>query len=94
MPDSSSAIPREEFERFLHVLTHEIRNRLNGIALEAADLAEQAGPQADAARLQRQIQECSSFLKKVRTALAPDDPQAERSALAEFVKSLREGKKA
>ena len=86
-------VPREEFEKFLLVFTHEIRNRLNGIALEAADLAEQArltaGPPADAARLQQQVQECSAFLKKVRETLAPDDPQAERTALADFVKKLR-----
>ncbi len=37
-------VPREEFEHFLVALTHEIRNRLNGIALEAADIAELAGP--------------------------------------------------
>lgn len=93
-PSGESAVPREEFERFLHVLTHEIRNRLNGIALEAADLAEQAGPQADSTRLQQQIQDCSTFLKKIRTTLAPDDPQVQRAELAEFVKALREGKKA
>src|SRR5579863_4972734 len=89
-------VPREEFEKFLHAFTHEIRNRLNAIALEAADLAEQArltagsttGPPADATRLQQQVQECSAFLKKVREALAPDDPRAERAALADFTKKL------
>ena len=39
-----SAVPREEFEKFITALTHEIRNKLNTIALEAADLAEMAGP--------------------------------------------------
>jgi signal transduction histidine kinase len=89
-PDAMTAVPREEFEKFLHVLIHEIRNRLNSIALEAADLAEQPGPRADAARLQQQVQECSAFLKKVREALAPDAPQVEKMALADFVKKLRE----
>jgi len=84
------AVPRAEFEQFLSALTHEIRNRLNSIALEAADLAEQAGPPADAVRLQRYVQECSGFLKKVRETLAPDDPNAEKMTLPEFVKRLRE----
>jgi signal transduction histidine kinase len=83
-------VPRDEFEQFLGALTHEIRNRLNSIALEAADLAEQAGPPADAMRLQQYVQDCSAFLKKVRETLAPDDPHAEKMALAEFVKRLRE----
>jgi signal transduction histidine kinase len=91
-PNGESAVPREEFERFLHVLTHEIRNQLNGIALEVADLAEQAGPQADSSRLQQQIQECSVFLKKIRETLAPDDPTAEKVALGDFTKKLRERK--
>ncbi len=85
-----TAVSREEFERFLHALTHEIRNRLNGIALEAADLSEQAGPPADATRLHQQIQDCSAFLKRVRDLLAPDAPEAERAALADFIKKLRE----
>jgi signal transduction histidine kinase len=85
-----NAVPREEFERFLSALTHEIRNRLNSIALEAADLAEQAGPPADAMRLQQYVQDCSAFLKKVRETLAPDDPNADKMALGEFVKRLRE----
>jgi len=89
-PEQPATVPREEFERFLVVFTHEIRNKLNAIALEAADLAEQIGPSADAARLQQQVQECSAFLKKVRQALAPDDPRAEKVALPEFVKKMRE----
>ncbi len=85
-------VPREEFELFLHVLTHEIRNRLNGIALEAADLAEQAGPQSDSTRLQQQIQECSTFLKRMRETLAPDDTTVKKVSLADFTKQLRERK--
>ena len=93
-PASSSPdpnhLPREEIEHFLNALTHEIRNRLNSIALEAADLAEQAGPPADATRLQQHVQDCSAFLKKVRETLAPDDPHAKKVALSAFVKELRE----
>jgi len=88
-----SAVPREEFEAFINALTHDIRNRLNSIALEAADLAEQAGPPADATRLQQRVQECSAYLKKVRETLAPDDAHTETVALTEFVKKLREKKK-
>jgi signal transduction histidine kinase len=83
-------VPREEFEQFINVLTHEIRNRLSGIALEAADLAEQAGPPADAMRLQQHVQDCSAFLKKVRETLAPDDSHAKKVDLAAFIKELRE----
>jgi signal transduction histidine kinase len=87
-----TAIPREEFEIFLNALTHEIRNRLNSIALEAADLAEQAGPPADAARLQEHVQDCSAFLKKVRETLAPDDAHGEKVAPVEFIQKLRGGR--
>jgi signal transduction histidine kinase len=83
-------IPREEFEHFLNALTHEIRNRLNSIGLEAADLAEQAGPPADSTRLQQHVQDCSAFLKNVRETWAPDDPQAEKVALSAFKEELRE----
>ena len=88
--DDPNYLPREEFESFLNALTHEIRNRLNSIALEAADLAEEAGPPADATRLQQHVQDCSAFLKKIRETLAPDDPHAKRAALPAFVKELRE----
>jgi len=88
--DGAGLVPREDFERFLSALTHEIRNRLNSIALEAADLAEQAGPPADAMRLQQYVQDCSAFLRKVRVTLAPDDPNAEKMSLPDFVKKLRE----
>ena len=87
-----SAVPREEFEQFINALTHEIRNRLNSIALEAADLAEQAGPPADATRLQQYVQDCSTYLKTIRETLAPDESHTETVALTEFVKRLREKK--
>jgi signal transduction histidine kinase len=86
----SDQLPREEFEHFLNALTHEIRNRLNSIALEAADLAEQAGPPADATRLQEHVQDCSAFLKKVRETWASDDAQAEKKPLSDFVKEVRD----
>src|SRR5476651_900796 len=88
-PDDFS---REEFEQFLQVYTHEIRNRPNSIALEAADLAEQAGPPADATRLQQYVQDCSTYLKTIRETLAPDESHTETVALTEFVKRLREKK--
>ena len=87
-----SAVPREEFEQFINTLTHEIRNRLNSIALEAADLAEQAGPPADATRLQQHVQDCSTYLKTIRETLAPDESHTETGALNKFVKRLREKK--
>ncbi len=88
-----SAVPREEFEKFVVALTHEIRNKLNTIALEAANLAEQASAPEDGARLQQQIQECSAYLKKIRETLAPDDAHTDTIALADFVKRLREKKR-
>jgi signal transduction histidine kinase len=87
-----TAVPREEFEQFVVALTHDIRNRLNSIALEAADLAEQAGPPADGARLQQHVQDCSAYLKTVRETLAPDESHTKTVALTEFVKKLREKK--
>ncbi len=95
MPNLSTAeetndVPRAEFEQFLKALTHENRNQLNSIALEAADLAESAGPPADGTRLQQYVQDCSAYLKKVREALAPDDPNAEKITLSDYMKRLRE----
>jgi len=92
-PSSNSPpdhLSQQEFEKFLLAFIHEIRNRLNGIALEAADLAEQAGPPADPARLQQQIQECSAFLKSVRDILIPDDPRAKKIPLPDLAKKLQE----
>jgi signal transduction histidine kinase len=82
-------VSREEFEQFLQALTHEIRNRLSGISLEAADLAEQGGPEIDGSRLQQQVQDCSAFLRKVRETLTPDGADAKIS-LADFTKKLKE----
>jgi len=81
-------VPREEFEQFLQVLTHEIRNRLSGIALEAADLAEVGGGQVDAGRLQQQVQDCSAFLKKVRELAVSEG--TEKTVLAEVIKRIKE----
>ena len=89
-PPASGPISREEFEQFLHAFTHEIRNRLNGIALEAADVAEQAGDGIDASRLQRQVQQCSAFLKTTRDLLAPGDEETEGVTLEDFLRRLRE----
>ncbi|MCE0498598.1 MAG: hypothetical protein LV481_11690 [Methylacidiphilales bacterium] len=89
-PNAPDDLTREEFEEFLRVYTHEIRNRLNSIALEAADLAEQAGSGADPSRLQSQIQDCSAFLKAVRDMLASDSPQRGKIAPAEMLKKWRE----
>lgn len=80
-------LSREEFENFLQLFTHEIRNRLNALALEAADLAEQAGPHLDGDRLQKQIQECSSFLRTVRDAVAAGEDKA---ALPDLIRKWKE----
>jgi signal transduction histidine kinase len=88
-----TAVPREEFEKFIIALSHEIRNKLNTIALEAANLAEQAGAAEDGARLQQQIQECSAYLKKIRETLAPEDTHTDTMVLTDFVKRLREKKR-
>jgi signal transduction histidine kinase len=90
---SPSAVPREEFEKFITSLTHEIRNKLNMIALEAANLAEQAGPPADGTKLQQHVQDCSAYLKKIRETLAPDDSHTDTVVLSDFVKRLRERKR-
>jgi signal transduction histidine kinase len=80
---------RAEFDEFLQAFTHEIRNRLNGISLEAADLAEQVGEAADAARLQGSVRECAALLKAVRDLLVPEDPATPPLSLAEVSARLR-----
>ncbi len=89
-PGDVTAVTRDELELFLQALTHEIRNRLSGISLEAADLAEQAGSQADTSRLQQQIQDCSALLKKVRELVALDDAGAVKVPLADVTKKLKD----
>ncbi len=89
-PSSPDGITREEFEKFLQAFTHEIRNQLNGIALEAADLAEQAGPTADSTQIQGHIQACSKFLKAVRDALAPSAAGQPGMTPAELIKKWKE----
>ena len=86
---NSSSLSRADFEEFLHVFTHELRNRLNAIGLEAADLAEQAGEGVDALRLQAQVRECAAFLKNARELLAPEDPAIERPSLPAAIARLR-----
>jgi len=86
----SDHLSREEFENFLQIFTHEIRNRLNGIALEAADLAEQAGPQANSHRLQQQVQECSAFLKAVREMVSSTSTEGKKIAFHDLIKKIKE----
>ncbi len=82
-------VSRAEFEEFLHVFTHEIRNRLNSISLEATDLAEQAGDAADAMRLQQSVRDCAALMKTARELLTPDDPEAKKLTVAEAIAKLR-----
>ncbi len=82
-------LPRAEFEEFLHFFTHEVRNRLNAIGLEAADLAEQMDDSSKALRLQIQVRECAAFLKTARELLSPDDPEAEHLTLPAAIARLR-----
>jgi signal transduction histidine kinase len=88
-PSNDAALSREEFDEFVNVFTHEIRNRLNAIGLEAADLAEQEEGAADIGRLEGRVRDCSAFLKVVRDLLVPDDPEAERLPLAEIIARVR-----
>jgi signal transduction histidine kinase len=82
-------LSRAEFEEFLHFLTHEVRNRLNAIGLEAADLAEQMDDSGKALRLQMQVRECAAFLKTARELLSPDDPEATPCTLNAAIARLR-----
>jgi len=84
-PDITSA----EFEEFINLFTHELRNRLNMVSLEASDLAEQLeDSEMDAGRLQKRVQDCSEFLRCLRDQLAPENP-AHRRPLSEITAGLR-----
>jgi signal transduction histidine kinase len=85
----ADALTRAEFDEFLQLFTHELRNRLNGIALEAADLAEQVEDAADASRLQGRVRECAELLRTVREMLTPEDPEARPLSVAEAMVKLR-----
>ncbi len=88
-PTDPVPLTRAEFEEFLQFFTHELRNRLNSIGLEAADLSEQMGESSDALRLQAQVRACAAFLKQTRDLLSPDDPAEERLSLAAAMARLR-----
>jgi len=92
-PRDPEHLTRAELDEFLHLFTHEIRNRLNGISLESADLAEQVGDAADATRLQQSVRDCAAYLKSVRALLTPDDADAPPLSVAEILARLREMKK-
>ena len=86
---SAASLSREEFDDFLHVFTHEIRNRLNAVGLEATDLAEQLEGMADFTRLQARVRDCSAFLKTVRDILVPEETGAKKIAVADLTARLR-----
>lgn len=85
----ASAVSREEFDEFLNIFTHEIRNRLNIVGLEASDLAEQLEGEMDIGRLQGRVKDCSEFLKLVRDLVVPEDSIATRIPLADVIAKLR-----
>jgi hypothetical protein len=86
-PSKNSELSRADFDEFINVFTHEIRNRLNAVSLEVADLSEQGG--INAARLEQRVRDCAAYLKTVRELVTPDDPAAEKRSLTEIVAMLR-----
>ena len=89
--DEAPALSRAEFDEFLSVFTHEIRNRLNVVGLEASDLAEQLEGELDIGRLQGRIRDCSEFLRLVRDLLVPENAAQEKLPLGEVISRLRAG---
>jgi signal transduction histidine kinase len=93
MPESvasAAVVSRAEFDQFLHLFTHELRNRLNVLSLEAADLAEQWEGTVDLSRLQARIRECSAILKEVRVLTSPpENAHVETLSLTEIIERLR-----
>jgi signal transduction histidine kinase len=89
IPTAAASLSREEFDEFLHVFTHEIRNRLNAVGLEATDLAEQLEGMADFTRLQARVRDCSAFLKTVRDLLVPEEDSADKMTVADLTTKLR-----
>lgn len=86
---SNDLLSREEFDEFLNIFTHEIRNRLNMVGLEASDLAEQLEDSIDISRLQRRVRDCSELLKIVRDLAVPDDPTAAKLPLGTIIEKIR-----
>jgi hypothetical protein len=83
---------RRQWESLLLGWTHEIRNRLNGISLEAADLAEMSGGELDAAPLHQRVQEAAKLLAELREQLVlpPEDrPEVTLGELFEAITQQR-----
>jgi signal transduction histidine kinase len=85
----SIPLPAEELDRFLLALIHELRNRLNLISLEAANLAEEAEGKADATRLQQHIADYSAFLKKLHRQASHEDAPQTPPTLAELTRQIK-----
>ena len=84
------SVSREEFDEFLNLFSHELRNRLNVLSLEAADLAEQWEGTVDLSPLQARIRECSALLREVRVLRLPgEDSSLENLTLAGMIARLR-----
>ena len=94
MSDSSalapvSSVSREEFDEFLNLFSHELRNRLNVLSLETADLAEQWEGTVDLSPLQERIRECTALLREVRALRLPGEEETSGNSLAEMIERLR-----
>jgi hypothetical protein len=82
-------VPRIEIEAWLHDFVHELRNHLNNISLEAANLADVAGNPPEAVQLQMKIQICGAYLKLIRDGIAPDQPRFERATVREILEETQ-----
>jgi K+-sensing histidine kinase KdpD len=83
----------DDVVRFVRQLSHDLRNSLNAIELQAALLAESAtdpNQQEDVGRLRSSVSEMGRSLQKMTAALQPPAPHLMRYGAADFVEDLQE----
>lgn len=88
---SPDLVCRDLLGEMLATLTHDLRNRLNGLMLELTDLRERLAEQGQALetdRLQERIMEISNELKKLRDRSSPTDPVFSEMPLRVWLESL------
>lgn len=91
-PPDGPQIPWNDFVRFAGQLSHDLRNHLNSIELQAtllAELADDPELKSEVKRLREMVSETGRALQKLTTTLNPPRPQLMPYRAADFIQDLR-----
>lgn len=91
-PLDGPKIPWNDFVRFAGQLSHDLRNHLNSIELQATlltELTEDPDLKSEVKRLREMVSETGRALQKLTTTLSPPRPQFMLYRAADFIQDLR-----